>query len=716
MKTGENAPEVMGSKPDSPEKVYKKTLSDAAEKKIIAASLKRHKIAHDHEEENRENAVNDLKFLNGGDEQWDKGVLDQRKLFKLPVITINRMPVFVAQVVNDLRQNRPAIKVTPKDDQADSVKADIFSGLIRNIEYISMADVAYDHAGEVAVSAGYYGYFRVVTRYSNDDGFNQDILIKPIWNVFNVSMDPFAVEPDNSDCRWAHIEEVMSREAFKERYPDALGQWEAVDGQIQEDWDTEDAVRVAEYFWREEESVEIAQMEDGSTLEMDEVEENNLKPFIARGENGKPRIRKVMRPKIMWCKMTSGEILEGPQRWPGAFIPIVRVDPKVMFIEGKKILSGLIRHAKGAQQYYNYDRSRRAELLALAPKAPFTATMEQIADHLDVWKNANVEPLAILPYTHVEGVPPPQRTMPPDVPQGMIAEGMQSVDDMKATMGIFDASMGNQSNEQSGKAIRSRQRQADKSYFHFSDNLNRAIRCLGAILIDLIPKIYDTERVVRVMGEDGKVGMVMVNQKLGDITLNDLSAGKYDVVVTSGPSYASQRLEEADALLQLIQAVPQTGAAIMDLVVEGMSFPNSDKIADRIRATMPPNVVNPGTPAPPSPQEQLEQAKLKAVTDRTQAEVAKAKLGVQGQQLDLQAKQMQIQSDALALQGQHHNALHDLHMHAAELNQAAIDMRAAQQKALMTAGDREFAHMQTDHQREALDRPPFNNFGRAPGA
>jgi hypothetical protein len=658
-------------------------------RKILAESRKRFETAQEHERENRNAAAANLRFLKGGDEQWDQGVLAQRKLFKLPVITINRMPVFVAQVVNDLRQNRPAIKVTPKDNQASHAKADIFSGLIRNIEYTSMADVAYDHAGEVAVSAGYYGYIRVLTRFSDDDGFEQDIVIRPIWNSFNVFMDPFSVEPDGSDRRWCHVIEDMSREVFEARYPDASGQWEGAGGGESQDWPLGDTVRVAEYWWREEEPATIVMLEDGTTLDKSEVDEHGLWGFAAKDQaTGRPRVRKVRRPRIMTCKMTGAEILEGPTKWPGASIPIIPVEPKVMFDErGRKVLTGLISHSHGAQKYYNYDRSRRAELLALAPKAPFIGTRKQFDGLEELWKNANVEPYAFLPVNNDPEAPGfPQRMAPPALPPD--GEGAQSIDDMKATMGIFDASIGNQSNEQSGKAIRARQSQADRSYFHFSDNQQRAIRCLGLVLLDLIPKVYDTERVVRVLGEDGAMDLVTINQQLGDLVLNDLSLGKYDVVVTSGPSYASQRLEESDALLDLIQAAPQVAGSIMDLVVEGMPFPNSDKIARRIRMGMPPQLTGqqPGGPPQPDPKTQAAQIELQGTQAKTQAEVAKA-------QLDVAAKRIQVL-------GQHHDLIHTINSNAAQMEQDALD-----QHAMQTAAARQMGAQQTADQQAALAGP-----------
>jgi len=577
---------------------------------VLRLAKERWRLAMDANRDNRTAAVEDLKFLNG--EQWDAALRKEREAEGLPCITINRMPAFVAQVVNELRMNRPAIKVTAADDKADKEVADILSGLIRNIEYVSMADVAYDNAGEIAVAAGYRGYLRVLARYASDDAFEQDLLIRPIWNSFAVADDPFIREPDQSDRRWILISDLMRKEEFEREFPDASGEWGNDEGTIDYDWRTDETVRVAEYWWIEEKAATIVLLEDGTVVDEEELKQVDAAAAIVGvsvDDQGRPRTRKVKRPMVYWCKLTGSQVLEGPEKWPGRHIPFVHVDPKVQDVEGVQHWSGLIRHAKGAQQLYNYSRSKWAELLALAPKAPWLTTSEQIAGYEGEWATANRRAKAYLPYNHIDGQPMPQRIAPPPIPTGVVEEAQQSVDDMKATTGIFDAALGNQGNEQSGRAINARQAQTDKANYTFMDNLTRAIRCLAKVLIDLIPHYYDTQRVIRVRGEDGTESQVVVNQALGDLRMRDLSVGKYDAVVTAGPSYASQRLEAADAMLEMIRAVPALAPMILDLVAEGMNFPNADKIAERVKAFMPPQAL--GQQAPPQQPDPLSEARAR---------------------------------------------------------------------------------------------------------
>lgn len=610
---------------------------------ILAEARRRFQTAMDATRKNREAAVDDLRFLNG--EQWSAALRAEREGQGLPCLTINRLPVFVAQVVNDLRANRPSIKVTAADDKADVQVAEIMAGLIRNIEYTSMADVAYDNAGEIAAAAGYRGYIRVLTRYTSDDAFTQDIVIRPIWNSFCVADDPMIVEPDQSDRRWCVISEWMPKKDFEREYPDASGQWDEADGEVDEDWRTEEAVRVAEYWWIEERPAVIVLLEDGSVIDEEEYKSmvaDAAMLGVSIDQAGQPRTRKVRKRVVRWCKMTGSHMLEEPTKWDGQYIPIVHVDPKVLNIQGEQHWSGLVRHAKGPQQLYNYSRSKWAELLALAPRAPWLLTGEQVDGHEADWLAANRKALPYLKYNHSEGQPMPQRVAPPPVPSGIVQDAMQSVDDLKATTGIYDASLGNQGNEQSGRAITARQAQTDKANFSFMDNLTRAIRVLGKILLDLIPHVYDSERVVRVRGEDGKESQVTINQVLGDVRLNDLSLGKYDVVVTAGPSYASQRLEQADAAMELLRTLPpQMAAQFIDLFMESLNFPNFEKWMERAKALLPPQLTGGQAPEPqPDPLAMAKAQLTQQQARKTGAEADVAELNAHKHTADVAAYAM----------------------------------------------------------------------------
>lgn len=552
---------------------------------LIKEARKRFEYAVDAELDNRANALEDLRFCNG--EQWPEGIKKQRDEEGRPCLTINRLPQFVKHVINSQRQNRPAIKVKPVDDKSDPALARVYEGLIRNIEQQSMADAAYDTALEFGVKGG-FGYFRIVTEYTSDDVFEQDIRIKRVANPFTVYLDPDHQEPDASDMGWCFVTELLERDVFEERYPKAdASEFDSGLGDDQ-NWFSEDKVRVAEYWRKVPVKKLIGLLPDGTVSEVDKLP-IDVKPI---------KTREVICHKVEWYLISGKEILE-TRAWAGKFIPIIPVFGDETNIEGKKIYSGLVRWAKDPQRMYNYWRTQATELVALAPKAPFLATPEQIEGFEDVWKTANTKTHAYLPYHHT-GAPLPQRQPFANSPIGAVNEALAASDDIKATTGIYNPSLGIDSNETSGKAIIARQRQGDNATFNYIDNLSRGISHAGRILVDLIPKIYDTPRVIRLMNEDREevieINQVVTDQMGNETKVNDLTVGKYDVVVSVGPAYATRRQEAAESMLQFIQASPNSAPFIADIIAKNMDWPGAEEIAERLQKALPSNVSGQGPP------------------------------------------------------------------------------------------------------------------------
>lgn len=565
--------------------------TELSDQEFLEEARERFKACLDAERENREAALEDLNFTNG--EQWPLELRQQREADMRPCLTVNRLPAFIDQVVGDQRQNRPAIKVRPVDDQADPVIADILEGLIRNIEYSSNAEAAYDVAFEHAVMCG-FGYFRILTQYADDGVFEQDLCIKPIRNLFSVSFDPACNEPDYSDARYAFVTELIDREEFEEMYPDISPS--PIEGGVGDrDWTShlggKEHVRVAEYWFKKPVVRTLVMLADGKAVYEDEMPEGSE---IMVGQDGKPKTRTVETQKVCWCKITATDILEPVQEWPGRYIPIVPVLGKEVNIEGKRHLRGLIRFAKDAQRMYNYWRTATAERMAMAPKAPFLLTPEQIRGFEDMWQQANVKNQPYLLYNDINGVNLPQRVDFPPVPTGEMQEAQVAVDEMKATTGIFDASLGAQGNETSGRAILARQKEGDTATFAFMDNLSRAIRLAGKILIDLIPRIYDSNRVVRVLGIDGAENLVKVNavDPMTGKLINDLGVGRYDVVVNSGPSYNTQRQEIVASMMELFQAQPQLFSVLGPDWLQAMDWPKAEEMSDKLKRLLPPQVMD----------------------------------------------------------------------------------------------------------------------------
>tara|TARA_R110000772_G_scaffold53716_2_gene122770 strand:+ start:6837 stop:9005 length:2169 start_codon:yes stop_codon:yes gene_type:complete len=574
--------------------------------------------------ESREDELDDLRFFAASpDNQWQwpadvlatRGAVQGQTINARPCLTINKLPQHVRQVTNDQRQNRPSGKVIPADDKADVEVAEIFNGIVRHIEYMSDADVAYDTACENQVAYG-EGYIRLLTEYENDNSFNQDIKIGRIRNSFSVYMDPTIQDPCGSDAQWCFITEDLLKEDYERMFPKAQPisslQSQGVGDASTAQWINEDTIRIAEYFYVEHERQTLNLYYGNVSAIKGSPEDQEM---VMRGM--KPiKTRAVDVKKVKWCKINGFEILE-EQEWAGKWIPVVRIVGNEFEVDGRMYVSGLVRNAKDAQRMYNYWVSQEAEMLALAPKAPFIGYGGQFEGYEQQWKTANT---TNWPYLEVNPdvtdgaggpLPLPTRSQPPMAQTGLIQAKMGASDDIKGTTGQYDSSLGQTSNERSGKAIMARERQTDTGTYHYVDNLARGVRHIVRQIIDLVPKIYDTERVARIIGEDGETDQAKINpnqsmpvNKIVDqqgIEIEKIynpSVGTYDVMVTTGPSYMTKRQEALESMGQLLQGNPQLWAVAGDLFIKNMDWPGAQEMAKRFAKTIDPKLMDDGDKDP----------------------------------------------------------------------------------------------------------------------
>lgn len=565
----------------------------------------------------RDSELDDLRFYAGSPDnqwQWPNDVLQTRGSSQGPVVsarpclTINKLPQHVKQITNEQRMNRPTIKVLPVDDKSDIEMADVFNGVIRHIEYTSDADVAYDTACENQVTYG-EGYLRILTEYCDDTSFDQEIKIGRIRNSFSVYMDPMIQDPAGADARWCFITADMTKDEYERAYPKAspistLTARGIGDSSINQ-WISETTVRVAEYFYIECEKATLNLYPGNQTALTGTPDDSLLRAMF-----GKPlRSRQLDRERVKWCKTNGYEILEESE-WAGSFIPVVRVVGNEFEVDGQLYVSGLVRNAKDAQRMYNYWCSQEAEMLALAPKAPFIGYGGQFEGYEQQWKTANTQNWPYLEVnpdvTDGQGavLPLPQRAQPPMASSGLLQAKAGASEDIKSTTGQYNASLGMTSNERSGKAILARQRESDVGTYHYADNLARAVRHIGRQLVDLIPKIYDTARVARILGEDGEPSTVKMNpdqeepvKKImgpGGVVVDKIynpRVGKYDVRVITGPGYATKRQEALESMAQLLQGNPQLWQVAGDLFVKNMDWPGAQDLAKRLQKMLDPKVM-----------------------------------------------------------------------------------------------------------------------------
>lgn len=607
-----------------------KPARKASGKDIVKLARDGIQAAWEYDRDNREDAANDLAFLAG--DQWPEQVRLERETARRPMLTINRLPQFLRQVTNDIRQADVGIKVSPVDDQSDKDLAEIYNGLLRQIQYQSSAKHVFTDAAEHQASCG-IGWFRITSEYPDDTAFEQELRIRRIHDPLSVYCDPGAVEPDRMDAMWMAITEMVPKETFKERYPDAKD----VDVELPDQygssgffWTTNEHVRIAEYWRKVPVTKELGLLPDGQSLDISGMSED------MRQMLGIVKTRKVKTHEVESYIVSGAEILSGPHKWAGKHIPIIPVIGAEIPLDGRRYRHGVIRFARDAQQLYNFYRTATAESIGNAPKAPFLATPNMIGKFKGQWDSANTTNRPYLLYEPDPQAPGarPQRERPPDVPAALMQEAQIAADDMKATTGIYDASLGAKSNEQSGRAILARQHEGDVANYHYSDNLSRSLEAAGRVLIDLIPKIYDSERVLRLMGEDGNESMVRINQEIMSedgtpVLVNDLSAGRFDIRVTIGPSYSTKRIETANSLVEFMRAVPQVGALAADLVAEAMDFPKADQLAERLKRALPPQITQDPEQLQQANQQQQQadptvQLQLESATHETRKKKAEA--------------------------------------------------------------------------------------------
>jgi hypothetical protein len=567
--------------------------------------------------ESREDELDDLRFMAGSpDNQWQwpadvlatRGSVQGQTINARPCLTINKLPQHVRQVTNEQRQNRPSPKVIPADDNADVAVAEVFDGIIRHIEYMSDADVAYDTACDNQVVYG-EGYIRILTEYTRDDSFDQDLKIGRIRNSFSVYMDPTIQDPCGSDAKWCFITEDLLKAEYERQFPDAqpissiLAR--GIGDQALSMWLSENTIRIAEYFYVDYVPSTLNLYPGNITMFDGTPQDAKLRAMF-----GQPlRSRKADRKRVMWLKTNGYEVLE-EREWAGKWIPVVRVVGNEFEVDGRMFVSGLVRNAKDAQRMYNYWVSQEAEMLALAPKAPFIGYGGQFEGYEMQWKTANT---TNWPYLEVNPdvqdgagnvLPLPMRAQPPMAQTGLIQAKMGAAEDIKATTGQYNASLGQQGNERSGRAILARQQEGDTGTYHFVDNLGRAIRYVARQLVDMIPKIYDTQRVARIIGVDGEVGMARINpmqaepvKKIVDQAgtvlekIYNPSVGVYDVVITTGPSYLTKRQEAVEAMANILQTSPQLWQVAGDLFIKNMDWPGAQEMAARFKKIIDPKVL-----------------------------------------------------------------------------------------------------------------------------
>ena len=588
-------------------------------------------LSNDADSANRAEALQDIKFAAG--DQWPVEIQNSRNVEARPCLTINKIDAYIRQVTNQQRMQRPRIKVQPVNNLADYKIAQVIEGMTRHIEVNSNADTAYDTAFDYAVRMG-WGYWRINTRYVSESSFDQEIYIDTIDNPFTVYFDPNSVLPDGSDAEKCLITTIMDKKVFREYYPDAddgANFTQRSTGDDTASWVTKEDIRIAEYFHIERERAKLYQLSDNTVHFADS--DNFFEKVEAMGLSVVDE-RDTFRKAVKWCKMTAMEILE-EKTWAGKYIPVVPCYGAQVIVDDRRKRYGLVRFAKDPQRMYNFWRTSMTESVALAPKAKWLLAEGQDEGHENEWALANIKSSPVLRYKQkdIEGVPAPvpQRLQPEAPPAGIMEAAGAISADLQMVLGILDPNQLPSGNI-SGKALAGQQSQVDLSNFHFYDNMTRSIRHTGKIILDLIPYIYDTNRVMRIIGSDGQPDMTTINEKteVGKV-LNDVTVGEYDVVMDTGPGFQTKRQQAVEAMMPLLTGSEQLFNIAGDLVFRNMDFPGADVIADRLASMNPMAQVDQKSDIPPQVQMELANSKKQLQEMQQQLQAAQLEINNRGQ-------------------------------------------------------------------------------------
>ena len=617
--------------------------------RLIRVAKKRFKRCADWESTARQRFIDDVKFVNGdaynmyqwpdnvkSARGWGTGSSDER-----PCLTINKVAQHCLQVVNDSRQNKTSIKVRPVGDEATYEAAQIYEGLFRHIEYRSNAQAAYTRANTNQVQGG-IGYTRMNTDFVDNETFDQEILIQEVQDSLTVFMDPDYRQPDGSDMRFAFVFEDMPIDEFRTQYPDfefpppnalssALGYDEGA-------WISRDHIRVAEYYFRQEKRDELIVLVDPVTEARTPIKRSSIEDFLsgqakelreafkAQADDPLTKRRPLIGQEVKWVKIAGDQIIDRKD-WAGETVPIYFAIGTQTVIDGEMDRKGHVRALLDAQRMMNYNASGAIEYGALQGKTPWLAPSAAIEELDTYWGRENLDNLALLPYNHLDDsgnpIPPPQRIVPPQSAP-VYQQGMENAaNHMMLVSGQYQPMMGEPSNERSGKAIQARQRQGENSTYHFIDNLAMMIRRIGKDAIALFPKIYDTPRIIQIMGEGGTTTTIQLDPaakaayekrkaetaEAAEQVIFNPCVGRYDVMSDVGPDYATRRQEAFNALSQIAAQNPELMSIIGDLVMLAADFPLADEAAERLRRMVPSQALGDG----PNPQVVDLQQKLGAM-------------------------------------------------------------------------------------------------------
>lgn len=599
---------------------------------VVKQATERFRRCAEWQAEARDNFLQDHKFRHGDSYngyQWPNRIRDQRDVDNRPCLTMNVIKQHNLQIINEAKQNKSAVAIRATGNGATKKAADMVAAWVRHTEYISDAQQAYSTAQEYQVDAG-WGWWRVVAEYESERSFNQVAKIKRVWDPLSIYEDPDCVSKDKSDMNFAFVFDLVPDEMLEKVYPQVaeLGTLQPLYNSTQDDsWNVKDHTRVCEYFRKEKFRDKLisflAPQPDGSVARKELLRSQLPKEMWEELQKAAgSKWRDTQTEEIQWFLIIGQKIVDRTT-WPGKYIPLVKCFGEESIIDGKFDCAGHTRSMLDAQRMYNYNSSSQVEFVALQGKTPWIAAVQAIEEYETYWNTANIVNHSVLPWNAFndegEAIPAPKRQEPPSASPAYEQGMTTAFNQMMMTSGQWQNQMGMQGNERTGAAINARQQQGYTSVYHFQDNYAMALRLTGRILIDLMPHVLDTKRLLQLRDQEGNDFELEVDPGAKQAYMEHLNEdqeiarrvfnpqlGTYGIESDVGPAYGTRREQTAEVLKLLLTQAPTLTPIIGDLLLRSLDIAESEEAAQRLHRMIPPQALGKG----PTQQEQALQSKV----------------------------------------------------------------------------------------------------------
>lgn len=540
------------------------------------------------------NIKEELDFRSG--EQWseeDRALREGR-----PCLTIDKMGKYLDKVEGYFRNNPPQANVKARFNATED-DAKIIKGYLRSFLASPKTKACIQTACGHMTTVG-YGWIYVNYEKDSPRSFDEySPVATRVDDPRSVRIDKSSIEADGSDAAWVSLLRTMPRKTAEDRYDEELlTSFDDVPDEYASQWVKDDQIVVADYWWKEDVDDTLTEITTFDTNQKRRLFSKELEKLVA-GSYTVLRTAAAKRSVVKMVTVTGAGIVDYIE-WPGSDLPIIPCYGAQVWCGEYKVYTGLVRKAMDIQRLINYYASATAEVTALAPRVPFILAEQQKEGHEAEWDTATVDNFSNLTYKHVDGIATPQRAQLTSDVSPLLAAITNSTNDLADVMGIYEASLGQESNQKSGTAIQNASQNSDQVIAIMIDNGRRAVIRMAQVAVNMLPFLATEERTLRYLSEEGEESEIPVNTgspvevtdvKGIDKSAVDLSSAVFEVVVEEGESYQTRKQESANGGLELLNILPeaQRGAVAAE-VVRNLPWPNSKKLSRVLAAMLDPNL------------------------------------------------------------------------------------------------------------------------------